>query len=1855
MQLFSQLGLLFNIGMLLLVLSFSSEGGIAWQPMGQPNTSTSRDMAPCNPKLLWVAGADNLITNGGFENGMDDSWQFQCTAGKPFILNTNQSNAPIISGNASILLEAGGISYSRAILWQEVTIPSDATSAVLTWQVWHDTFSNSGLRELRIEIRDHNNQLLAAPFVKNTGNWLAQSNERLFADLSAFVGQTVKVCFVVIVSNSAKLELDDIRLVVAPMPGVTFDVYLSPFATNAPTYIGTTSNLFWSMPSQKAFSCSWRVVTVRNNEQISSPVWYFLVGNVNTNDHYEISTGSTVHVANEPIEVNITARDKYNNFPSDAPLPGTSLDFVTMGNNILPPKIVISEFMINGTWRNTNTIELANVSADSVDISGWQLAFYNSSGSSRYIFTFPQYTVVKSGDLIFVQTSAVRDSVSYPYFYTTLSPVWNTYSMIGVALLDTSTNIIDFFNSTFWNVATLTVKEPIGMENWLGGISDLPFSAYYGSFQRVGQSDRQSTNDWVFATNSLGVWNPGMKRQFSAGTGKIPTSIEKITNLIQGVWNCKVTIPSGYSNVFFAVRDSRGRVSQSGLFDVKSLPQAILQIPSILQEGQISPTNAGTITLSHTCDNDVTISLTAKPSEKLVFPETVRIPAGASNASFSVQAPDDSILTGPITATLYGQLDGFEVVAATTVILDNSSNALTIKMPISIQEGTTNLASLELSSPFSNPLVVKVYSSDSTVLQAPHTLTVTAGQTNVFFPIAAIEDKIITGSQNIKLTAEVSGWPSATAETEVIDNESKSISLFLPTSITEGETLTNAATLTLSGLANTDLVVNLTSDDPSLVIPTSITVMAGQSNALFSLNVMDDDLQNGTRSMRITASATNFSDGVASIQVIDNDPGYFSVTVTSDAKFAGIGFPVTITAFDINGQQIPAFAGHVSLSAKADSLTLDPTPLSTETFVNSQWSGLVTLNQTNMAVQLVVTGPQGAQGQSAPFCLLPSPVKHVLPLAVADIVWNPMSQRLLASIAETDLNYSNSIITINPQSGLVENVLPVGQIMRTNPVDSCAEGRLALSSDGRTLYLGTSGATVIQQYDLTSNSLVRQFSLGTNNNGNSKMASDIQVLPGDSQSIAVVQTEEYSKGSTVLYRSGSPLPDKGPQSSLVMLSPEGKHGYSTLQDVLFSFDLSTNGFTNVCQIPLKPIWCGGDSQLDNGLIYYSFGGVFDPVAQVWLGRYPVVGQVNSYPNEGRFTFGFNEQWISFISGNGTEGQLFDTFSRETFQLKRSVTLSSIPGTVFRLQQCGTNWIAIHNGDSIYFLQSSLFMPVGDFADLSLGYKALSEDATVGKPFTYVVSVTNQGPATATGVVLDDRWPQNVNLTSSNLSQGYWGTSGRAVLGTLQPNTTATVTFTVVPTQGGFFSNDIVVYANEWDPIQTNSQVLPITWTQLDLKHDDSDLIPISIQSCAYDSTRKQLYASVKNDGSLLANEIAVIDALTGKILKSLKLGNTPNQLAVSQDGHYLYASINDGQAVQRFDLQKQQKDISFELGKNADNQMISVSALYIIPNSPESVAVRRSISQSDSGSLGPDIAIYDGVTSRPQTGTNLGYLDSCYLGFSADGTAIMGFNEINGNAECFSVTPDGIIMTNRVINMITGTMGLGTYNGSFFTSDGHVINFQTQSISTVSNVNVSWQGVIVHPTAGRICYSRFGGFVDIYDTTTLAFVGTLQISGLNDFIKNMVPMCNDRLAIQANDDLLYIARSSLLLSPDFDTDGDGIPDLWEISHGLNPDMNDANSDIDQDGASNFTEYCAGTNPNNPNDSPRLSLIKEPLRINLHIHGVSGHRYQLEQCSSLLLEKWTPIGTNSDGHDTDLAFPIDMQTNTVMFYRMKITK
>lgn len=97
------------------------------------------------------------------------------------------------------------------------------------------------------------------------------------------------------------------------------------------------------------------------------------------------------------------------------------------------------------------------------------------------------------------------------------------------------------------------------------------------------------------------------------------------------------------------------------------------------------------------------------------------------------------------------------------------------------------------------------------------------------------------------------------------------------------------------------------------------------------------------------------------------------------------------------------------------------------------------------------------------------------------------------------------------------------------------------------------------------------------------------------------------------------------------------------------------------------------------------------------------------------------------------------------------------------------------------------------------------------------------------------------------------------------------------------------------------------------------------------------------------------------------------------------------------------------------------------------------------------------------------------------------------------------------------------------------------------------------------------------------------------------------------------------LPPAQDTDGDLIPDAWEVANGFNPnDPADGALDLDGDGQSNRAEYFAGTNPQIPNDALRAVLGVSGGKPAISFTRVEGKTYTVQFKNALNEATWTKL-------------------------------
>lgn len=124
---------------------------------------------------------------------------------------------------------------------------------------------------------------------------------------------------------------------------------------------------------------------------------------------------------------------------------------------------------------------------------------------------------------------------------------------------------------------------------------------------------------------------------------------------------------------------------------------------------------------------------------------------------------------------------------------------------------------------------------------------------------------------------------------------------------------------------------------------------------------------------------------------------------------------------------------------------------------------------------------------------------------------------------------------------------------------------------------------------------------------------------------------------------------------------------------------------------------------------------------------------------------------------------------------------------------------------------------------------------------------------------------------------------------------------------------------------------------------------------------------------------------------------------------------------------------------------------------------------------------------------------------------------------------------------------------------------------------------------------------------------------------------------------------------DDDDDGDGMPDAWEMSNGLNPLVQDADADVDADGSCNLHEYIAGTCPTNSHEKFQI------ISVNIYAGGgnvirwpsVSNRHYGVYWTRDLT-DAFKPLLTNlnatpSFNYYTDTVH----NAETLLFYKITV--
>src|SRR5215471_4261935 len=218
-------------------------------------------------------------------------------------------------------------------------------------------------------------------------------------------------------------------------------------------------------------------------------------------------------------------------------------------------------------------------------------------------------------------------------------------------------------------------------------------------------------------------------------------------------------------------------------------------------------------------------------------------------------------------------------------------------------------------------------------------------------------------------------------------------------------------------------------------------------------------------------------------------------------------------------------------------------------------------------------------------------------LNAADVVYSPVTDRLFASVVSGANRYPSSIAVIDPHDGSVVKSIQVDG----NP------GTMALSDDGRYLYVALDGLRVIRINALKNRSDI-EFQINpwpVLNPCPNPSLGRIQVMPGHPETVAVpILCNDYALTNGVaLFDNGIMRPRVTPwaQGIFALAFESADTIWADSSNNLYKITVSEDGLTVAADYPSTP--GNGDIVVSNGLLYTTNGKVIDPNNLVSKGRF----------------------------------------------------------------------------------------------------------------------------------------------------------------------------------------------------------------------------------------------------------------------------------------------------------------------------------------------------------------------------------------------------------------------------------------------------------------------------------------------------------------------------------------------------------------------------------------------------------------------------------------------------------------------------
>jgi trimeric autotransporter adhesin len=428
------------------------------------------------------------------------------------------------------------------------------------------------------------------------------------------------------------------------------------------------------------------------------------------------------------------------------------------------------------------------------------------------------------------------------------------------------------------------------------------------------------------------------------------------------------------------------------------------------------------------------------------------------------------------------------------------------------------------------------------------------------------------------------------------------------------------------------------------------------------------------------------------------------------------------------------------------------------TFVNgNEIEFTPTKNELSSAafVPITVTNPSpGGISNQVDFDVTYEASVTTLDLPANDIIWDPYSQLLYASLPSSYGPNGNSIAVIKPKTGKVIGYYYAGS----------EPNQLALSSDSQYLYVGLNGNGSVQRLILPNFTPDIDVSLGTSEYGGINVAEAVQVVPTEDHIFAVVETSGCCGGGYGVYffQDSTQLNsissyDEG-FTSIAFASSSTMYGFGDPD--ITQIAVSSSGGTVITQwddlVEGNAIWYA------NGLIYGNGGQAFNPATGLLLGTYDLSTDVccdytyNSILPSPAFNRLFAAGTTPFLSGTGVTAYDLDEFTPLAAAGLSQFDGENIGDTVF-WDADGMAFIVGSTGENppppqlALLTSSKLLEPASKTKNPAPAPTSLSPASTTHGGWNFILTVNGTGFAPGASVTWNDTSLTTAYVSSTQLN------------------------------------------------------------------------------------------------------------------------------------------------------------------------------------------------------------------------------------------------------------------------------------------------------------------------------------------------------------------------------------------------------------------------------------------------------------------------------------------------------------------------